>query len=462
MIRKHQRWISLLIALSDALILLAVYGVALLGKWGDLSVAQNSRLYALTPVWLIPLILLAYYFSEIYAPMRSTPYRKEALLLARAHLLALGGAFAVLYLFKITDFSRQIFLVFGTVGLLLILLERLVMRRTLKNFRALGYNKKFVLIVGVGRRGRSFARKVAQNRHFGYTVLGFLDDDPGKQQQRFLGHPVLGGVNDLPAILERTTVDLVVVALPSAAFKTYAELVQWCEVEGVRVRVIPDYYDIFADHPRIEDFDGMPLLNIRYVPLDEPLNRAAKRTFDLAVAVVALLLTAPLMLLIAVGVKLTSSGPVFFRQIRVGLNNRTFQMFKFRSMRVENNRCETTWTTANDPRKTRFGTFLRKSSLDELPQFFNVLRGDMSVVGPRPERPHFVRQFKRDIPKYMVKHQVKPGITGWAQVNGWRGDTSIAKRIEFDVYYIENWDILFDVKIILLTIFKGFVGKNAY
>lgn len=462
MIRKHQRWINVMIALSDALILLFAYAGALFSKQGADLFAQNDNPYAATPLWLIPLFLLVYYLSEVYVPMRGTTYRKEALLIIRAHLLALGSAFAVLYLFKITDFSRQVFLVFGLLALFLLLLERALLRRTLKRLRSIGYNKKYVLIVGVGRRGQSFARRMMKNRHFGYSLLGFLDDSPTKGGQRFFSRPVMGKVSDLPAILATTTVDMVVAALPSSAYNKYSELVRWCDAEGVRLRVIPDYYDIFPGHPRIEEFDGMPLLNIRYVPLDEPLNRALKRALDVVVSVLAIVVALPLMLLIAAGVKLTSPGPVLFRQTRVGFNGREFSILKFRTMRVANNLPDSTWTTPGDPRKVPFGGFLRKTSLDELPQFFNVLRGDMSVVGPRPERPHFVQQFKRDIPKYMIKHQVKPGITGWAQINGWRGDTSIAKRIEFDIYYIENWDIFLDLKILFLTFLKGFINKNAY
>ena len=450
-----------MIALSDALILLLAYAGALFSKQVDALFTQNYDLYATTPLWLIPLCLLVYYLSEVYMPMRGITFRKEALLIIRAHLLALGSAFAVLYLFKITDFSRQVFIVFGLLGLFLLLVERALLRRTLKRMRSIGYNKKYVLIVGAGRRGRSFAQRIMKNRHFGYSLLGFLDDNPQNEGKRFFSRPVMGGVSDLPSILASTTVDMVVAALPSAAYHTYSDLVSWCDDEGVRLRVIPDYYDIFVGQPRIEEFDGMPLLNIRYVPLDEPLNRALKRAFDVVVSLVAVLLTAPVMVLIAAGIKLTSPGPIIFRQTRVGYNSREFSILKFRTMKIQGNQSETTWTTPGDPRKTLFGSFLRKTSLDELPQFFNVLRGEMSVVGPRPERPHFVRQFKCDIPKYMIKHQVKPGITGWAQVNGWRGNTSISKRIECDIYYIENWDLLFDLKIFLLTFIKVFTGDKA-
>lgn len=462
MIRKHQRWINVVIALGDALILLFAYAGALFSKQGDALFAQSYNLHTSTPLWLIPLFLLVYYLSEVYVPMRGTTYRKEALLIIRAHLLAMGGAFAVLYLFKITYFSRQVFLVYGLLGLFLLLVERALLRRTLKRLRSIGYNKQYVLIVGVGRRGQNFAKRMMKNRHFGYSLLGFLDDNPQKEGQRFFSRPVMGKVSDLPSILATTTVDLVVAALPSVAYSKYSELVRWCDAEGVRLRVIPDYYDIFTGHPRIEEFDGMPLLNIRYVSLDEPLNRALKRALDVIVSLIAIMFASPLMLLIAAGIKLTSPGPVLFRQTRVGFNGREFSILKFRTMRVVNNSSDSTWTTPGDPRKVPFGGFLRKTSLDELPQFFNVLLGNMSVVGPRPERPHFVQQFKKDIPKYMIKHQVKPGITGWAQINGWRGDTSIAKRIEFDIYYIENWDIFFDIKILLLTFFKGFINKNAY
>lgn len=462
MIRKHQQWINVMIATGDALILFLAYAGALWSKESGDLLAQNFSLYAATPFWLIPLSLLAYYLSEVYVPMRGTTYRKEALLIIRAHLIALCCCFAVFYLFKMTEFSRQVLIVYWLLGLFLLLVERGLLRRTLKRLRSVGYNKKYVLIVGVGRRGKSFAKRMLKNRHFGYSLLGFLDDNPHKENQRFFSRPVMGRVSDLPLILETTTVDMVVAALPSTAYHTYSDLVRWCDNEGVRLRVIPDYYDIFSDHPRIEEFDGMPLLNIRYVSLDEPLNRALKRALDVVVSLTAILLTMPLMLLIAVGIKLTSPGPVFFRQTRVGFNGREFCILKFRTMRVANNESDSTWTTSCDPRKVFFGSFLRRTSLDEFPQFFNVLRGDMSVVGPRPERPHFVQKFKRDIPKYMIKHQVKPGITGWAQVNGWRGDTSIERRIDFDIHYIENWDIFFDIKILFLTCFRGFINKNAY
>ncbi len=212
-------------------------------------------------------------------------------------------------------------------------------------------------------------------------------------------------------------------------------------------------------HPQFDSLNGLPLINLRRIPLDNLGNAFVKRAMDIAGSLVLIVLSSPVMLLAAVGVKLSSPGPIIFRQKRVGLNKKPFYMYKFRSMRV-NAASDTGWSTNSDPRKTRFGSFIRKFSIDELPQFFNVLKGDMSLVGPRPELPHFVDQFKEEIPLYMVKHQVRPGITGWAQVNGLRGDTSIKERIEHDVYYIENWSILLDIKILFLTLFKGFVNQE--
>jgi Undecaprenyl-phosphate glucose phosphotransferase len=320
-----------------------------------------------------------------------------------------------------------------------------------------------MLIIGAGPVGMEFAEKVRAHRDFGYNVIGFLDDDEAKLGLTLSGKPVLGEVALLSDHLAGQTVDEVVIALPLHAYEKYASIVSDCEKAGVRVRIIPDFIRFFPGSPQLEEFDGILLMNVRTILLDDPFNKFLKRLFDITVAVSALILTGPLMILIAIGIKLTSPGPVFFRQERVGMNNRCFEMLKFRTMRVNDDlTAATTWTTADDPRKTVFGSFLRRTSLDELPQFLNVLSGTMSVIGPRPERPFFVDQFREKIPKYMVKHQVKPGITGWAQVNGWRGDTSIEKRIECDIYYIENWDLLFDVKILFMTVFKGLFHDNAY
>ncbi len=463
MIKKYQRLFNITQVFLDAMCLIIAYAAAIVFKLNITGFAGFGKVYYWGALWIVPLLLTVYYFMNVYSPMRSRMYRKEILIVARAHFMGVVTIYSVLFLNKDIQYSREVSLHFALLGLFLILVERYAIRRTLRHLRKIGYNQKHLLIVGAGPVGIEFAQKVNAHRDFGYNVVGFLDDDEMKQQERVVGKPVMGCCSNLPHLLDERSVDEVVVALPLNAFEKYGKIVDACEKAGVRVRIIPDYNKYLPGSPVIEEFDGIPLLNVRKIPLDDPFNRFVKRGFDIGFSSLAILVTAPVMMFIAVGIKLTSSGPVFFRQRRIGLNNCPFDMLKFRSMRVaDDSRAATTWTTPNDPRKTRFGTFLRKTSLDELPQFFNVFTGNMSVVGPRPERPFFVEQFREDIPKYMVKHQVKPGITGWAQVNGWRGDTSIERRVECDIYYIENWDLLFDVKILFLTVFKGLVNKNAY
>lgn len=463
MIKKHQRFFNVLQALLDASFLVFAYiaAFALKQKW--IGPDLVTRKYVFSVLWMIPLLLVVYYFLDVYSPMRGRQFRKDVSIIARAHLMGVVIILSVLFLNKNLEYSREVSLLFSVLGLIFILLERYLVRKTLHYLRQSGHNQKYMLIVGAGPVGIDFVRKVKAHREFGYKVVGFLDDDKSKLDSSFTGSPVLGSCANLSEILVSYSVDEVVVALPLNAYKKYGGIVNECEKAGVRVRLIPDYDKFLPGKPKVEEFDGIPLLNVRNIPLDDPFNRILKRVCDICFSLLAILLTGPLMILIAIGIKLTSRGPVFFRQERVGLNNHPFEMLKFRSMRVHDDKtAATTWTTAKDPRKTKFGSFLRKFSLDELPQFLNVLFGSMSVVGPRPERPFFVEQFKEEIPKYMVKHQVKPGITGYAQINGWRGDTSIKKRIECDIYYIENWDLLFDLKILLLTIYKGLVNKNAY
>ena len=241
------------------------------------------------------------------------------------------------------------------------------------------------------------------------------------------------------------------------------QIVDWCEKSGVHTKFIPDYNSVVPSKPYTEDILGLPVINIRYVPLTNTLNWFGKRLIDILGAFLAFVVSSPIMLVAAIAVKCSSPGPVIFKQERIGLHNKPFKMYKFRSMRQQTDDEEKKgWTVKDDPRVTKIGSFLRKTSLDELPQLFNILKGDMSLVGPRPERPQFVEQFKEEIPRYMVKHQVRPGLTGWAQINGYRGDTSIRKRVEYDIYYIENWSFGLDIKILFLTLFTGFINKNAY
>ena len=321
---------------------------------------------------------------------------------------------------------------------------------------------KHILLVGMGSAARGYIDRIMDNPEWGYHVLGILDDTMDRQAV-YRGIRIIGRTDDLEQLLKEHQLDEIIIALGLSEYYKLAHIVAVCEKSGVHTKLIPDYGNIIPTRPYTEDLMGLPVINIRYVPLSNTFNAIAKRAMDIVGSIICIILFSPVMLLAAALVKLTSPGPVIFKQERVGLHNKPFIMYKFRSMQVQSKVKERTgWTTKNDARVTGVGKFMRKTSIDELPQLFNVLKGEMSLIGPRPERPQFVEKFREEIPRYMVKHQVRPGMTGWAQVNGYRGDTSIRKRIDCDLYYIENWTMGLDIKILFMTVFKGFVNKNAY
>ena len=319
-------------------------------------------------------------------------------------------------------------------------------RRLLDNARRAGV---VPLVLDYAREPGNVQRAYREDRSLGYLVDGYV---AGTRHLKDV--PCLGGYEQLEDIVDTRKPDEVVVAVGGEGYDLIGRVIQICEKTGTKVSLVPYYAAYMPSNPEIDNINGLPVINLRRIPLDNMGNAFVKRAMDIVGALALIILTSPLMLAAAVGVKLSSPGPVLFKQERVGKDKKTFYMYKFRSMRV-NSEEKTGWSRNSDPRKTRFGALIRKFSIDELPQFFNVLKGDMSLVGPRPEVPHYVEQFKEEIPRYMVKHQVRPGITGWAQVNGYRGDTSIRKRIEYDIYYIENWNVFFDLKILLMTPFKS-------
>ena len=332
----------------------------------------------------------------------------------------------------------------------------------LRDMRKKGLNQKQVLLVGYSRAAEEYIDRIQQNPQWGYTVRGILDDNvPAGTMYKNV--KVIGRIANLMVILPVSSLDEIAITLGLNQYYRLEEIVTLCEKSGVHTKFIPDYNKIIPTKPYTEDIQGLPVINIRYVPLSNTFNALVKRAMDIVGSIVGIIVSSPVMLLMCILIKLTSPGPLIYKQERVGLHNKTFWMYKFRSMEVQPESEEKkAWTKKNDPRVTGIGKFMRRTSIDELPQFFNILKGDMSLVGPRPERPFFVEKFREEIPRYMVKHQVRPGLTGWAQVNGYRGDTSIRKRIECDLYYIENWSIGFDIKIMFLTVFKGFINKNAY
>jgi Undecaprenyl-phosphate glucose phosphotransferase len=364
-----------------------------------------------------------------------------------------SGAFAV---------SQAAWAIFLVVNVALTYSSRELMREVLERRWRAGIGLKRILIAGAGELGRLVADKIIEHRELGYQIVGFVDDRAGGDHLGYRGLPLLGTIDEAAEITARESIDHLYVALPPEQHLRMLELLDSTSREMVDVKVVPDLLQVIALRARLEDLDGVPVININDVPL-QGFNTAVKRSIDIAISSVALLCVAIPLAIVALLVRLTSRGPVFYRQDRTGLDGKSFSIVKFRSMFDDAER-ETgpVWTVPGDPRVTPLGRFLRRSNLDELPQLWNVLRGDMSIVGPRPERPHFVEQFKHRIPQYMLRHKVKAGLTGWAQVNGWRGNTALEKRIEYDLYYIENWSVRLDLKIMWLTLIRGFFHKHAY
>lgn len=468
MIRKNQRFLTQLYILTDFAFIQVSFLLAWWLKFESGWILKEASLSVETyAFWSIIYGVIAVFIGiliSLYSPKRKKRFSDEVFKIFQIHFISLFVLLSLMFFVKQVDISRYYLAIYMILNLLFIMLYRYFVKRSLKHFRKKGFNKQFVLIIGAGSLGQKFHDNLKQYPELGFEIVGFLDDQRvWDAAEKVKYKPIMGTVNELEQILERKLIDEVVLALPLDAHHRFPKIVAICEKVGVRTLIIPDFFDYLPARPYFDNFAGMPMINVRDIPLDLTGNRLLKRIFDIVFSLFAILITSPLMLLIAIGVRLTSSGPIIFKQERVGLNRRNFQMYKFRSMRImpEEN-ADTEWTTENDPRRTKFGSFLRKTSLDELPQFFNVLAGQMSVVGPRPERPYFVDQFKEEVPKYMVKHHVRPGITGYAQAHGLRGDTSIEERIEHDIFYIENWSILLDIKIIMKTVINGFINKNAY
>ena len=360
------------------------------------------------------------------------------------------------------DFSRGVLVIFCGLNILAGISIRNTIRYILWKIRRSGFNLKHILLVGYSRAAEEYIDRIKGNPQWGYEVCGILDDNVPRGEE-YKGIKVIGICDDLSHILPANELDEIAITLGLNEYSKLEHIVAECEKSGVHTKFIPDYNNIIPTKPYTEDLMGLPVINIRHVPLTNTFNSMIKRVVDIGGSLFAIILFAPIMLITAIAIKLTSPGPLIYKQERVGLHNQTFQMYKFRSMEVQDPSKEKKgWTVKNDPRVTPIGKLIRSTSIDELPQLFNILKGDMSLVGPRPERPFFVEKFREEIPRYMVKHQVRPGLTGWAQINGYRGDTSIRKRIEHDLYYIENWTLGLDFKIIFLTFFKGFINKNAY
>ncbi len=448
----------------DFLLLLAAYWGTYFVKIVWIDKAQTAEiidLYVQYMYLVLPLYVLLYLLCQFYTSKRST-WVTDVIKAAQANALGTLILTLLFYLQREQNISRLFLLYFAVVNVTLLCLERIALRFILRFVRRKGIHSWRILVVGYSKAAQAYIDRIKSYSNLDRKVCGILDDEK-PQGFAYRGVEVIGTLENLSELLAKNELEEVVVTLQLSEYTKLEEIVKLCEKSGVHTKFVPDYQNIIPTRPYTEDMAGLPVVNIRYVPLNSLGNAILKRGMDLIGSLLAIILFSPVMLLTAIGIKLTSKGPIIYYQERVGLHNRPFRMYKFRSMVVQTEESEQSkWTTKGDPRVTPIGAFIRKTSIDELPQLFNVLRGDMSMVGPRPERPFFVEKFREEIPRYMVKHQVRPGITGWAQVNGWRGDTSIEERIACDLYYIENWSILFDIKILFLTVFKGFVNKNAY
>lgn len=416
--------------------------------------------YLILLVFVLVIWIGALNLSGVYDRFFNRTQELKALF--KATLTALMTLVFLTYFFQRTEYSRLVFVLFALLSFLSLFLSRLFIKGTYVSVQKKHFSSERVLIVGARELAQGVAGTIQNHPELGLEVVGFLTRLPQKVGTQIQGIKVLGVYEEIDQVIQNHGIHLVIFAMQLTAHQKLEELLNLIRNEMVDIKIVPDLYRFISLRGGIEEFDGLPFINLRESPM-VGWNRVQKRSFDLVLAFLVLVLTAPLLLLIALAIKVTSPGPVFYRQVRMGLDGRVFEMLKFRSMVVGAEK-ETgpVWAQKEDPRRTPLGRLIRKLSLDELPQLFNVLRGEMSLVGPRPERPELIESFKDKIPRYMLRHKMKAGMTGWAQIHGWRGNTSLEKRIEFDLYYIENWSLLFDWKILIKTLWKGIISQEAY
>lgn len=399
---------------------------------------------------------------HLYRPRRIHRFYKEFFDVVKCLTITFIILIVLIYLFKRFEFSRLAFFYSWLMGILGLLSVRFFTRKTLRLLRKRGYNQRFALITGTGELAQKVLRKIEFYPELGIQVIGFLTRKGEEVGKKIKNIPILGVYEDLDTILEKNRVDIFFIAISVNEYDCFESLIKKVQGYLSEIKVIPASYEFLSLRGGIDELGDLPMVSLLSSPL-YGWDRVFKRTFDLIFGTLILVIVSPIMLVISLLIKLTSEGPILYKQERVGMDGRTFQVLKFRTMKIDAEK-ETgpVWAKENDSRRTKVGAFLRRTSLDELPQLFNMIKGEMSLVGPRPERPNFVEEFRNRIPSYMLRHKIKAGITGWAQVNGWRGNTSLEKRIEHDLYYIENWSIGFDLRILMMTLWRGLFSKSAY
>ncbi len=466
MLKRYSQFLESLMLFADLLAISASWIAAYFLRFHCGPVPVYRGIPGIRPyLVLLALIVIiwgvAFKAFGLYRPRRISSRLAEVRDIAQACSLAVLILVALTYFLKQFEFSRLVILYFWVFSILSVSLVRGSFREILRVMRWRGYNLRHVLIVGEGALARKVVSRIHARPELGLRIVGLLAGDHRMVSEEVEGLKVLGTYEEVGEIVRELSIDRVFIAIPLEAYSRMEGILRSLEEGFVDINVIPDLYQYVTLRGGVEEFEGLPLISLQDSP-SYGWNLVAKRMIDIVLSSVALLVTAPVQLVLAAIVKLTSPGPILYRQERMGLDGRTFQMLKFRSMRHDaEGDTGAVWATRDDRRRTSIGAMLRLTSLDELPQLFNVLRGEMSLVGPRPERPVFIEEFRKRIPKYMLRHKVKAGITGWAQVNGWRGDTSLERRIECDLYYIEHWSLPFDLKILWLSLWKGFIHKNA-
>lgn len=470
MIKENQKVFNRMHVILDGIVVYLAFAISYYVRFGPLfeswfdQKGYHRLFWQYQPMLavLVPMYLILFSFCNMYQPKRYQARYIEYFNILKANLAGIGLLLAYIFFTKTKDFPRSLLAIFFLANTILMVLERYGILKILYRTRKRGRNLKHLILVGFSTAASGYIDRIKANPQWGYYIHGIFDDNL-EEDFLYRGVPVIGRISQLETFLGENNLDEVAITLGIKEYEKLERIVAVCEKSGTHTKFVPDYYKFISSSPYTEDLNGLPVINIRNVPLTNTTNKFIKRTMDIFGALVAIILFSPIMAVTAILVKKSSPGPILFCQERIGLHNKPFKMYKFRSMGVQpKSKEEKCWTTSNDPRVTPIGKIIRKTSIDELPQLFNVLIGDMSLIGPRPERPLFVEKFKEEIPRYMIKHQVRPGMTGWAQINGFRGDTSIRGRIEHDLYYIENWTLGLDIKILFLTFFKGFVNKNAY
>ena len=467
MLKQKRQLFEYLFMVADLVVVSAAWVVAYWLRFMTGLVPTDKGIPEFAPylsmlvfIWLI----WAFVFRRmgLYRPMRGVRRTRELWVLVNANALSILLLISLTYLFreKSVQFSRLVFVYFWALATLFTVGQRITLRFLLREARRKGYNLRYMLVVGAGKVAGDLASRVRLHQELGVQLLGCLSKE-GDEKRGPGGVPIVGRYADVGKFVGRTDLDQIVVALPLEDHQLLPSIMEQLKDSIVDIKIIPDLYQFASLGGAIEEFEGLPVISLQECPLDG-INLFTKRAVDVVLGSLLLVAFSPLMLLLALLVKLTSRGPVLFKQERVSFDGSKFSIVKFRTMSINAESKGPGWTKPGDARVTALGRILRSTSLDELPQLLNVLKGDMSIVGPRPERPVFIQEFRRRIPRYMLRHKVPAGITGWAQVHGWRGDTSIDKRIEYDLYYIENWSLFLDLKILWLTLFRGFKNRNAY